>query len=427
MTIHLTPANLHGSLTVPPSKSMAHRMLLCAALANGVSQISNLQYSVDIKTTLAAALQWGAQASPVLDGQQITGTGGAIAAPTAPVHCAESGSTLRFLIPIFALANSPVTFTGAARLFQRPLTVYQHIFKQQGLLFAPGPQSLTIQGPLSGGHFSIAGNVSSQFISGLLFALPLLPQNSTLSITPPFESHSYVQLTRAAQSLFGVTSQWQDENTLFIPGGQQYTPASCRVEGDWSQGAVPAVLAAVRGGIVINGLNPASAQGDKAILDILQRCGAQISWRQNALHITPPQEGLCSPGQIDLADCPDLGPILCTLGVFCRGQTHIVNAGRLRIKESDRIDSMQQMLGKMGARMRSDADSIVIEGPCKLTPNAVTNSCNDHRVVMTLSAAAWCAGVPLTIQGANAIQKSWPGFFADFAALGATVTEECHG
>lgn len=424
MVAHLAPAKIEGTLTAPPSKSIAHRLLLCAALARGTSHIENIDFSVDIYATLAALGQWGAAATSTKSGQSITGTAGQILAPMQPVNCAESGSTLRFLIPLLGLAGKEVQFTGAERLFQRPLNVYQTIFEEQGLLFVQNQQGLTIKGPLRAGSFTLPGNVSSQFISGLLFALPLLPQSSTLHIQPPFESRSYVELTRSAQHLFGINSQWQGPNTLHIPGGQQYVAANCRVEGDWSQAAFPAVLGAVQGGIAVAGLNGHSAQGDRVICEILERCGAKVAFAGDILHIMPPAEGLVAAGTIDLANCPDLGPILCTLALFCRGDTHIVNAGRLRIKESDRIASMQQMLGKMGGKIQADEDSIVVTGSAAFVPNATVQACNDHRVAMALSVAAWGAKIPLTIQGAEAVGKSWPTFFSDFAALGAHITQE---
>lgn len=416
MQMSLQPGPIGGSLAVPPSKSMAHRLLLCAALGGG--QVRGVRPSADIAATMGALEKLGAgfvsgkeeiQVAPLQPG----------AAATAPLDCGESGSTLRFLIPLCALGQTPITLVGAPRLFARPLDVYEEIFAGQGLAFQLSATGLTLQGPLRSGTFALRGDVSSQFISGLLFALPLLPKDSKLEIVPPFESCSYVELTRQAQALFGVRSTWQNDHTLHIPGGQRYTAAACTVEGDWSQGAVPAVVAALRGGIGITGLSAESAQGDKAILEILRRCGAGVEWQGETLRVTPPVNGLVSSGDIDLADCPDLGPILCALAAFCRGDTRLVNAGRLRIKESDRIASMQQELGKMGIPATSTEDTVTITGAASIQPNALTQSHNDHRVVMALCAVALGAGVALCIGEAQAINKSWPSFFEDFAQLGA--------
>ncbi|MFV0413128.1 MAG: 3-phosphoshikimate 1-carboxyvinyltransferase [Oscillospiraceae bacterium] len=425
MIVGIQPCSLAGTIAVPPSKSMAHRMLICAALAGGVSAVRNLQYSLDISTTIAAMRQLGAQFAQTPNGQQVTGAA-TLQAPKEAVFCAESGSTLRFIIPLFALTGQPVTFAGAARLMERPLGVYQQIFEGQGLPFAQQNGQLTLQGPLQAGNYALAGNVSSQFISGLLLALPLLAKSSTLRILPPFESSAYVELTRRAQALFGVHSEWQGEHTLFIPGGQAYTPANCTVEGDWSQAAVPAVLAAVRGGIAVAGLNADSAQGDRAALSVLQACGAEVGWQNGLLRVQPPAEGLHSPGEVDLAGCPDLGPILCTLALFCKGTTRFVNAGRLRIKESDRIATIEQELTRLGGHVSSGAGSIAVEGGFPLTGTGQACSHNDHRVVMALTAAALGAGVAVSIHGAEAICKSWPSFFDDFSALGADIqAEEC--
>ncbi|MDL2323819.1 3-phosphoshikimate 1-carboxyvinyltransferase [Ruminococcaceae bacterium OttesenSCG-928-A16] len=417
----ILPSKLGGTLQVPPSKSMAHRLLICAALARGTSQVQNLSYSVDITATATAMAQLGAQLNTSAGTATVTGTGGHFAPPTKAVNCHESGSTLRLLIPVFSLLGKPVKFTGAARLFQRPHAVYANIFKNQNLPFTQTETSLEIQGPLQSGHYSLAGNVSSQFISGLLFALPLLQGNSTLTIAPPFESRSYVLLTQQAQSLFGVQSNWLNKNTLHIPGGQQYNATHCTVEGDWSQAAVPAVLGAVLGGVSVAGLSQTSAQGDKAILDILQRCGAAAQWQNGLLTLTPPPGGLCTPSDIDMADCPDLGPIVSTLGLFCRGTTRLVNAGRLRIKESDRIAAMQTELNKLGGALTSTQSTLTIPGPAKLTATQPAAAHTDHRIVMALTAAALMAGMPLTIAGAEAITKSWPSFFKDLQTIGAKV------
>ncbi len=441
MTVQILPGKPAGVMRVPPSKSMAHRLLVCAALARGASRVENVALSADIMATMGAmrALGAGMQYSGgnvAVDGAADTflGEGSGRAADrakeqsfgkiTAPVDCGESGSTLRFLIPLFSLADGPVTFTGAARLFQRPLTVYEEMFREQGLVFAPGSESLTIQGPLRSGRYALAGNVSSQFISGLLFALPLLAGDSVIQVAPPFESRSYVELTRTAQAMFGVESRWQDENTLVVPGGQRYRPRQVVVEGDWSQAAVPAVIGAVCGGVSVSGLSQESMQGDKVILQILQRCGAEVGWREGLLTVAPGKAGLAAAGEVSLADCPDLGPVLCALALFCPGATKFVDAGRLRIKESDRIFSVESELKKLGGRLSSGADSIVVEGGGALLPNKTTISHNDHRVVMAIAVAAVCAGVPVTIEGAEAIQKSWPSFFEDLAEIGIHSEKE---
>ncbi len=414
-----------GSIALPPSKSMAHRLLICAALAGGVSRLGGLALSEDIRATIGALEALGATVDFQETGESVV-TGACFAdenfCPKTDIDCKESGSTLRFMIPLFALSDTPCRLIGAERLLQRPLHVYESLFHNSGLPFTVERTSVSFQGPLQAGSYTLAGNISSQFISGLLFALPLLEQDSVLHITPPFESRDYVQLTRAAQAQFGVQSTWENPFTLHIRGGQRYHPGTAFVEGDWSQAAVPAVLAAVCGPLFLKGLQEDSQQGDRVILDILRRCGAKIVPNHGGYTIQPGEGDLQSPGRIDLANCPDLGPILCVLALFCEGTTEIYNAGRLREKESDRIDCVEQELAKLGAKIYTTQDSIRIEGGHALH-RACTQSHNDHRVVMALSAAAVCGKLPLQIEEAQAICKSWPTFFEDLQGIGIQTEE----
>ncbi len=410
---------------MPPSKSMAHRLLICAALANGTSQLSGLAFSEDIRATIRALTALGAKVHTTENGDvSVSGMSKPCASFSSQndVDCGESGSTLRFMIPLFALCGTSSCLSGAARLFERPLSVYESLFQKAGLPFEVSRAQVSFQGPLQAGTFTLCGNVSSQFISGLLFALPLLPQNSVLRITPPFESRDYVELTRSAQAQFGVNSHWRNPLELEIPGGQSYCPCTAEVEGDWSQAGVPAVLAAVCSPLVLKGLKADSKQGDRVILDILARCGAKPRFENGLYHIEPGTSALKSPQRIDLANCPDLGPILCVLALFCEGVTEIYNAGRLREKESDRIASMQEELRKLGANISSTQDCIRIEGNHKLH-GAHTKAHNDHRIVMALSVAAVCGKVPVQIDGAQAVCKSWPSFFEDLRAVGIKAEE----
>ena len=406
-----------GTLAAPPSKSMAHRAVLCAALADGESRLTGLAHSQDIDATLAAAAALGAQVEAGEGWARIAGAA-PLQAPAAPVDCCESGSTLRFLIPLAALTGRPVAFTGRGRLMQRPQSVYQELFASQGLRFEQEGDTLTVAGPLRPGCFSLAGDVSSQFISGLLFALPLLDGDSRLCLKPPVESRSYIEMTRAAQSRFGVASAWLDEYTLAVPGGQAYRPRDMAIEGDWSQAAFPAALGVLAGDVTVTGLEPGTLQGDAVILDILRRCGGRaeavpggVRFQKSALHGT----------KIDLADCPDLGPILMALGLLCEGETVIANAGRLRLKESDRIAAMEQELRKLGGRIESDGGTVTIRRSALHAPAGPLWGHNDHRVVMSLTVLAAAAGLPVQIDGAEAVAKSWPGFFAAVRQLGVEV------
>ena len=420
MEITIQPdRNIDGIIMAPPSKSMAHRAVLCAALAKGTSHIRNLEFSKDIAATLAAAGQLCARVTTGGNDAVVEGLGRFLPVE-APVDCCESGSTLRFLIPLASLTGQEVTFVGRGRLMERPQSVYEALYREQGLRFVQSPSGLTVEGALSSEDYTLAGNVSSQFISGLLFALPLLAGDSTLHLIPPVESRSYIEMTRAAQAAFGVTSHWLDDTTLCIPGGQQYHPRDYIVEGDYSQAAFLAVLGAVKGGITLTGLAAETLQGDAAILDILRRCGAKFTRTEAGLVFEQaPLHGV----DIDLADCPDLGPVLMVLGLLCEGTTVIRNAERLRIKESDRIAAMEAELRACGGVLSSEGSTITVQGckPQLHAPEAPLSGHNDHRVVMSLTVLALAADIPLAINEAEAVQKSWPHFFDALKPLGVEV------
>ena len=413
------PARIGGTVSAPPSKSMAHRAVLCSALAKGTSHIENLEFSKDISATLAAAGQLCARVESGPADVLVEGLGH-FRPVFGPVDCCESGSTLRFLIPLASLTGQSITFVGRGRLMERPQSVYETLYREQNLHFEQANGQLTVAGSLRSGEYTLAGNMSSQFISGLLFALPLLAGDSTLHLIPPVESRSYIEMTRAAQAAFGVTSHWLDDTTLCIPGGQQYHPRDYIVEGDYSQAAFLAVLGAVKGGITLTGLAAGTLQGDAAILDILRRSGAKFTRTEAGLVFEQaPLHGV----DIDLADCPDLGPVLMVLGLLCEGTTVIRNAERLRIKESDRIAAMEAELRACGGVLSSEGGTITVQGckPRLHAPEAPLSGHNDHRVVMSLTVLALAADIPLAINEAEAVQKSWPHFFDALKPLGVEV------
>ena len=413
------PARIGGTVSAPPSKSMAHRAVLCSALAKGTSHIENLEFSKDISATLAAAGQLCARVESGPADVLVEGLGH-FRPVFGPVDCCESGSTLRFLIPLASLTGQSITFVGRGRLMERPQSVYETLYREQNLHFEQANGQLTVAGSLRSGEYTLAGNVSSQFISGLLFALPLLAGDSTLHLIPPVESRSYIEMTRAAQAAFGVTSHWLDDTTLCIPGGQQYHPRDYIVEGDYSQAAFLAVLGAVKGGITLTGLAAETLQGDAAILDILRRCGAKFTRTEAGLVFEQaPLHGV----DIDLADCPDLGPVLMVLGLLCEGTTVIRNAERLRIKESDRIAAMEAELRACGGVLSSEGGTITVQGckPRLHAPEAPLSGHNDHRVVMSLPVLALAADILLAINEAEAVQESWPHFFDALKPLGVEV------
>lgn len=417
MLARIQPSRLQGSVTVPPSKSMAHRALLCAGLAAGTTQIQGILPSQDMEATCRALTALGA--SIVRQGSlaRVQGVAGRPKAPQGPVDCGESGSTLRFLIPAFALASAPARLTGRGRLPQRPLGPYEAIFHGQGLPFAQDETGVSFQGPLAPGDYGLPGDVSSQFISGLLFALPLLPGDSHIRIQPPFESRGYVNMTLQVMDAFGVQAAFLDGLTLHVPGNQRFTApaAPFLVEGDDSQAAFFLTLDAILGDVSVAGLSPRSIQGDRVMGEILARCG----------HVPGQPPRPLAPFVADLGDCPDLGPILMTLGLFCQGESRLVNAGRLRLKESDRGTAMAQELSKLGGQASLAGDEIRIR-QSRLRPGPALSSHGDHRIAMALAVAALGARIPADIQGAEAVEKSYPDFWKDLAAIGARV-ELCHG
>lgn len=411
MEVQVFPSPCQGEVHIPPSKSMAHRAIICAALAKGTSTITNVAYSKDILATIEGMKQLGAKIEQKADTLLIEGISDFQHLQSHEIFCNESGSTLRFFIPIFSLCKQPLTFTGAGRLLQRPQKVYGEIFHEKGLSFEQNEKGIHIQQALPSGEYQIKGDVSSQFISGLLFALPLLEEDSLLHILPPFESRAYVDLTLQMLEHFGVKAYFKDDHTLYIPGKQSYQAQNYEIEGDFSQFAFFAVYAAISGNITITGISHTSKQGDKAILNILKSFGARIVEEEHGYTF---HKSVLHGSDIDLANCPDLGPILCVLAMYSLGNTHIYHAGRLRIKESDRIAAMEMELRKFGVNITSTEDDIYIQGGQDFTCKDKLCGHNDHRIVMALSVATACSLASAIIEDAQAIQKSYPTFFEDF-------------
>ena len=416
MRVTVRPGNFGGTLFVPPCKSLAHRFLIAAALAGGRSKIDNIEQSNDIKATVGGLRELGADISFNDRTAYITGIKRFLPVMNI-VNCGESGSTLRFFIPVFSLTGDKVVFKGEGRLMQRPQTVYSEIFRKRGLMFSQEGDFLTINGALTAGKYSVAGDVSSQFITGLLYALSMCDGDSVINILPPFESRSYVLLTVDVLQKFGVSVCFYDDLTIKVKGGQKYVPGSFCVEGDYSQAAFWLVAGSICGDVKVNNLLPGSKQGDRVIVDILRRCGAAQEFGDNFVSC---KKASLMATEIDLSDCPDLGPVLMVLGLFCKGETVISNAGRLRMKESDRILSMQSELSKMGADIFSDRDTVFVRKSV-LRDTYNLDSHNDHRVAMALAVASVCAGIEIDIDNAQAVDKSYPMFWNDLKSLGAEV------
>lgn len=412
----IRPSACKGTIKIPPSKSMAHRAIICASLADGKSHLSNIDYSIDIQTTIDCMRKLGAKIECFKDSLIIEGISDFTHLQDHHIECNESGSTLRFLIPIFSLTHEKILFTGKNRLLKRPQKIYEEIFTDIGAHFDQNDERIEIQGALTSGEYTLQGNVSSQFISGLLFTLPLLEKDSRIHILPPFESKSYIDLTIQMMKKFNVQIQWEDDLTLFIQGNQKYQPKDVIIEGDFSQFAFFGVLAAINSELEITGMDPASLQGDKQILDILQDFHACVEKKENSYHIKP---STLIASDIDLKNCPDLGPILCILAMFSKGMTHIKNASRLRLKESDRIEAMISECAKMGCLIEASEDEMIIHGTYH-KPALPLSGWKDHRIVMACAVALTILGGE--IEGCEAVSKSYPTFFEDLRSIGIEVS-----
>ena len=415
-----------GLVRIPPSKSAAHRQVLCAALSRGKCTLSHVDMSEDIQATVAAVEALGAKVSFDEAAATLTLDAANLGRQNAAIDCRESGSTLRFLIPIVAALGVSARFVGRGRLPERPLGVYGELLPAHGVEFrSQGGLPLEISGKLKSGVYRMPGNVSSQFVTGLLFALPLLKGDSEIVLTSPLESKGYVALTLSILR-DGVTAQ-ETPQGWHIPGGQRYTPHNCQVEGDWSQAAFFLCMAALSptgAPVAIQGLDAASLQGDKACVELFRQFGLPVSWEGGVLTARNPRAREPFGGlrgiTIDAAQIPDMVPALSVCAALSQGETRILNAQRLRLKESDRLAAMAEAISGLGGRAQATADGLRIWGVPQLQ-GGVAQGKNDHRVVMALAAAGLrCAGT-LAVTDAQSIRKSYPGFFRDFTTLGGSA------
>lgn len=420
MKVKVYPSKVSGTVSIPSSKSIAHRAIICAALSKGKSTISNITYSKDIEATISCMRSFGAKIKTYESSCTIEGTD--LFSQSNPIECDcnESGSTLRFLIPLGALTQSEVTYLGKGRLLSRPMDVYEKIFNEQNLFFKQNEEHIKIKGNLKPGNYTLNGNISSQFISGLMFVLPLLDSDSTINIVEPYESKSYVDLTIDMLKNFEVEIKETSNTSYFIKGNQTYKARNISVEGDYSQVAFFNVLSCLNNEITCTNMNPNSYQGDKAILDILKNADCDITQTKDKVTVSTIKP---SSQTIDLSNCPDLGPILCVLAAYSNGTTHIINAQRLRMKESDRIEAMESELKKWNVAISSNASSIKVTGKPSYSSDEipVIDSHNDHRIVMAMTVFGLCADTPCIIENAEAITKSYPHFFEDIKNINGKV------
>ncbi|MBN3490832.1 3-phosphoshikimate 1-carboxyvinyltransferase [Acholeplasma equirhinis] len=413
--LKITPNKLTGTVHVVSSKSLSHRYVIAASLAEGVSNINNVLDSDDLVATKAAVMALGAK----VEGSKVTGS--KVKRVHDLIDCHESGSTLRFFIPIAMLQNEEVTFTGRGKLPERPQNVYEDIFKDKYLFSHPESSylPLTVSGPLKSGNYEMSGNVSSQFVTGLLYALPLVEGDSKIVLTSPLESKGYVDLTLDVIKQFGIHIESNDDG-FFIPGNQKYLPHDATVEGDYSGAAFFVVAGLLGSKILLKNLREDSLQGDKAILDFCIKMGGDIQFTKEGLLVNPSNtKGIT----IDLGQTPDLGPILMVLGALSEGDTLITNASRLRIKESDRLAAMVENLTKMGVKMDVYEDSVRIYGQKTLKGNVTLHTFGDHRIAMACAVASIKADGPITLDDEKVVSKSYPTFFEVFKSLGGILND----
>lgn len=422
MELTFFPASLSGTVTAPPSKSEAHRRMICAGLTRGTVELSGYRASGDTEATARCLSALGARLSLQEDTLQITGY--AQKPALVPVYdCGESGSTLRFFVPLALALTHGGIFRMHGRLSQRPMDVYRELFVPRGVLWrmsvgADGAAELRVTGGMEAGDFVLPGDVSSQFVSGLMFAMPMLEGNSTLTVRPPVESIGYIRLTVQALRDSGIEVEQTGEYSWRIPGRQSYQAASCALRGDWSQAAVLLCMGALAGEVTVTGLEPDSLQGDRAIVDCLERMGAAITARPDGVTI---RQSALHGVELDLRDTPDIGPILALACQLAEGKSLLHGCGRLRLKESDRLNETISMLNALGGHVELQGDTLAIEGAAQLRGGVSLPPIQDHRMVMLASAAAVAADAPITVSGAESLAKSWPDYLSVYRALGGKV------
>lgn len=423
--LKIYPSKLKGEVKIPPSKSMAHRAIICAALSDGLCIIENIDYSDDIIATIDAMNSLGAKIVKHKDYIEVIGAYGSDEKPqeTRIIDCNESGSTLRFLVPISLLFKGSSKFIGRGNLGKRPLTTYYNIFERQGIEYSYEEcnLNLVINGELNPGTFEVEGNVSSQFITGLLFTLPLLKEDSKIIITTEMESKGYIDLTLRAMSDFGVEIINNNYREFIIKGNQKYNARNYRVEGDYSQAAFFLCADSLGNDVLCKDLDLNSLQGDKEVIDILERMN--VVFNANDIGVKGTTNGELASTVIDGSQCPDIIPVLTSVAALTKGTTEIINAGRLRIKECDRLAAVTSELNKLGAKIIEKEDGLVVTGVEKLQGGVEVWSHKDHRIAMTLAIASTRCEEPIVIKDYECIAKSYPKFFEDFKALGGNVHE----
>lgn len=408
----ITPSKLSGVINAPASKSFSHRAIICATLSGGKCNISPLVYSEDVLATIDGIKAIGGKVDTYKNSLVVNGF--EHSKSSILINCRDSGSTLRFLIPICAALGIDAEFKRSLSLSKRPIFQYLEVLASAGMSFEfSNDLSIRIKGKLRPGKFFIAGNISSQFVSGLLMALPMLKGNSEIEVTCKLESSRYVDMTVEVMKKFGVYVR-KTAYGFFIKGNQRYKAADHTIEGDWSQSAFFMVAGAIGGNVTIRNLNKNSSQGDREILEILKRFGARVFWNENELHV---EGGLLRGIDIDVSQIPDLAPLIVVLAANSKCATNVVNAERLRFKECDRLDAIYKQMGNLGVDIRKSDYGLTVNGKRNYSCGTVWSH-NDHRIAMALSIMAINLPQKIKIQDSECVKKSYPHFFEDYNSIG---------
>lgn len=412
MTRTVAPGPRAGVIQIPASKSQAHRMLICAALSREPSRLILDGFSADIEATMQCLEALGARCEETANGFSVTPVG--VCPAQARLDVGESGSTLRFLLPVLGALGVQAEIRMHGRLPERPLSPLWEVLEAHGMRLQQDGTILHTDGQLIAGDYSLPGNVSSQFISGLLFALPLLGGNSTLTVTGALQSARYVSMTEQALAEAGILTK-KDGPVWQIGGGQRYaSPAVQTVEGDWSNAAFFLCMGALSAtGVTVTGLNSTSLQADRAITEILVRFGAELTVSEDAVTV---RRGVLHGITLDAGPIPDLVPVVSCLAALCDGETRVENAARLRLKESDRLQTTAALLSALGGSVRELPDGLIISGRGRLS-GGTADACGDHRIAMSAAMAACGCEGPVTVSGSECVAKSYPAFWEDFASL----------
>ena len=420
MNVIVKPKKLSGNVIIPPSKSLSHRAIIAAGLASGKSIISNVLYSKDIKATIGAMRACGATIIEHPTSLEIYGS--KVVRKENIIDAYESGSTIRFMIPIALVCPEKITFIGHNHLVKRPLDTFFEIFDKEQIPYKYGNDYLPLEvnGGLKPGKFEIRGDISSQFITGLLYALPMLDKDSQIHITTNLESKGYIDLTLDILHKFGIEIENNNYTDFYIKGNQEFKPCDYTIEGDFSQSAFFLVADALGADVTLCAMNKDSHQGDKKILNDIRDFGGKIEFSSDQIKLKPFEANACV---IDFSQSPDLGPALTVLASLTKGVTEFINASRLRIKECDRITCMKEELNKLGAKIEENKDGMVITGVDYLTGGEV-DSHNDHRVAMALAMASLKSKGNIKINNAECVSKSFPNFWEVFESIGGDIEYE---